>query len=342
MVVMRYMVLKKDQNNTLYYLFTDHLGSTSEVRSADGSLHSAQGYKAFGEVWYRMGSLPTDRTYTGQTEIEYDLLHYGARAYDPALARWVQPDTIIPQPGSPMAWDRYAYSSNNPVNYTDPTGHFPWVPLAIGAVAALYMYTSSIGLIPDVVGIAKVEILVGHNETSIEVAAGLAVQGEYAGAIDDLVGNLTEGESGYGLAQAGSKELSARGFENADPHDPNIASKVMQARIQEAQAACNGCNSFDMLVAAGIGQNGYIDFGEIKNGPSNGWKSILDKPGGDFVAQLRMFIDPSDKMFNAIILQKYVQDLRAFHKLGWNLPEGMTETEFESYLNEMEALANGE
>ncbi len=60
-----------------------HLGSTSEVRNADGSLHSAQGYTAFGAVWYRMGSLPTDRTYTGQTEIEYGLVNNWARAYDP-------------------------------------------------------------------------------------------------------------------------------------------------------------------------------------------------------------------------------------------------------------------
>ncbi len=120
-VAMRVVDAGSDQ---LYYLFTDHLGSTSEVRNADGSLHSAQGYKAFGEVWYRMGSLPTGRTYTGQTEIEYGLLHYGARTYDPGLARWVQPDTIIPQPGNPMAWDRFEYGLNNPSRYTDPTGHF--------------------------------------------------------------------------------------------------------------------------------------------------------------------------------------------------------------------------
>ena len=36
-------------SNQLYYLFTDHLGSTSEVRRADGTLHSRQYYMAFGE-----------------------------------------------------------------------------------------------------------------------------------------------------------------------------------------------------------------------------------------------------------------------------------------------------
>jgi hypothetical protein len=35
-------------------------------------------------------------------------------------------DTIIPQPGNPMAWDRYSYGLNNPLRYTDPTGHSFW------------------------------------------------------------------------------------------------------------------------------------------------------------------------------------------------------------------------
>ena len=70
-------------SNQLYYLFTDHLGSTSEVRRADGSLHSRQYYRAFGEERYTTGALPPDRTYTGQREIEFGLVHYGARIYDP-------------------------------------------------------------------------------------------------------------------------------------------------------------------------------------------------------------------------------------------------------------------
>ena len=111
-------------SNQLYYLFTDHLGSTSEVRRADGTLHSRQYYRAFGEERYTSGALPTDRTYTGQREIEFGLVHYGARIYDPALGRFAQADTIIPQPGNPMAWDRFAYTLNNPVKYVDPTGHF--------------------------------------------------------------------------------------------------------------------------------------------------------------------------------------------------------------------------
>jgi len=42
--------------------------------------------------------------------------------YDPALGRFIQPDSIIPDPGSAKGFDRYAYVNNNPVNFNDPSG----------------------------------------------------------------------------------------------------------------------------------------------------------------------------------------------------------------------------
>ena len=49
--------------------------------------------------------------------------HSYGRPYDPALGRFVQPDTIVPQPGNPQSLNRYAYGYNNPLRFTDPTGH---------------------------------------------------------------------------------------------------------------------------------------------------------------------------------------------------------------------------
>ncbi len=37
----------------------------------------------------------------------------------------MQPDSLIPDPSNPQAWNRYSYVGNNPVNFNDPTGHKP-------------------------------------------------------------------------------------------------------------------------------------------------------------------------------------------------------------------------
>jgi len=50
---------------------------------------------------------------------------YDARFYSPALGRFIQPDTVIPDLTNSQSWNRYSYSYNNPLYYTDPSGHIP-------------------------------------------------------------------------------------------------------------------------------------------------------------------------------------------------------------------------
>jgi hypothetical protein len=45
-------------------------------------------------------------------------------AYASALGRFVSADTLVPSPSDPQQLNRYAYTLNNPVKYTDPTGHY--------------------------------------------------------------------------------------------------------------------------------------------------------------------------------------------------------------------------
>jgi len=48
----------------------------------------------------------------------------GTRWYDSALGRFAQADSIVPLASQgDQAWDRYAFVNNNPVRYTDPSGH---------------------------------------------------------------------------------------------------------------------------------------------------------------------------------------------------------------------------
>ena len=68
--------------------------------------------------------MPTARRYTGQRlDAATGLYFYNARYYDPGLARFTQPDTIVPNPGDPQSLNRYSYAGNNPLRYTDPSGH---------------------------------------------------------------------------------------------------------------------------------------------------------------------------------------------------------------------------
>jgi RHS repeat-associated protein len=45
---------------------------------------------------------------------DFGLMFFVARWYDPYLNRWIQPDTIVPDPANSGDWDRYAYVRNNP------------------------------------------------------------------------------------------------------------------------------------------------------------------------------------------------------------------------------------
>ena len=111
--------------STLNFILSDHLGSTSVTTDSNGALPTDNRYKAWGELRYASGTLPTKFTYTGQYSnvADFGLMYYGARWYDSSLSRFAQADSIIPQPGNPLAWDRYAYVLNNALRYIDPTGH---------------------------------------------------------------------------------------------------------------------------------------------------------------------------------------------------------------------------
>jgi hypothetical protein len=52
----------------------------------------------------------------------------------------MQADTIVPEPGNPLALDRYGYVYNNPLKYTDPEGEFIWA--AVGVVILFVGFSS--------------------------------------------------------------------------------------------------------------------------------------------------------------------------------------------------------
>jgi RHS repeat-associated protein len=83
------------ENNTLYWLLTDHLGSTAKVASGSTPYGELR-YKAWGETRYTWGTTPTTYRFTGQREEStIGLYFYNARWYDRALGRFVQADSLV-------------------------------------------------------------------------------------------------------------------------------------------------------------------------------------------------------------------------------------------------------
>ena len=114
------------RGGTLHWVGSDHLGGTIRVLNDSFTAMDGMRYKPYGEDRDTGSSLNTDRKFTGQTEDEAAGLYwYASRAYDPAIGRFVSPDPIVPVPGNPQALNRYSYVYNNPLRYTDPSGHDP-------------------------------------------------------------------------------------------------------------------------------------------------------------------------------------------------------------------------
>ena len=122
------------QRSSVYYLYGDHLplagvlrcaprGSTSLITNASGTTLTETRYEPYGQPYWQWGATRTDFGFTGQRLDGFGLMDYNARYYSSTLGRFVSPDSIIPQPGNPMAWDRFAYVRFSPTRLIDPTGN---------------------------------------------------------------------------------------------------------------------------------------------------------------------------------------------------------------------------
>lgn len=110
--------------SSTYYFVGDPLSSALLVTNTAGVVVQDCAYKPFGERLSLAGASPNHRWYTGQEEDpETGLDYYNARYYDPAVGRFISPDSLVPSAMDPQSMNRYAYVRNNPINKNDPSGH---------------------------------------------------------------------------------------------------------------------------------------------------------------------------------------------------------------------------
>jgi RHS repeat-associated protein len=107
------------QGANVSWLYGDHLGSTS---ASSGAAATSERYYAYGKD-RGTGNLPTDHRFTGQISDASGLIFMNARYYDPVLGSFLSPDTVVPEPGQPEGYNRYAYANGNPLRFIDPSGH---------------------------------------------------------------------------------------------------------------------------------------------------------------------------------------------------------------------------
>jgi len=100
------------------------------MTNQDGEKVFNQDYLPFGGDLPKAGQLEVQNEtnesykYTGQKEVaSIGLYYYGARYYDPAIGRFTRQDSYRGKLKKPQSQHLYVYVLNNPLKYTDPTGH---------------------------------------------------------------------------------------------------------------------------------------------------------------------------------------------------------------------------
>ena len=154
------LILKSDGTTQNYlYLHRDYLGSIVAVTNQSGTLVEKRLFDAWGNVKKIQDGAGNnltkltiiERGYTGHEHLQgVNLIHMNGRLYDPIIHRFLQPDNNIQDPNNTQNFNRYTYGLNNPLKYTDASGEFFWMAIAVGAIigaasgAAAYIATSLI------------------------------------------------------------------------------------------------------------------------------------------------------------------------------------------------------
>ena len=122
-----------DPNLTNYW-HKDALGSIVAVTNASGTVLEQMAFDAWGRRQRPTGRVDPfldpsngNRGFTGHEHLdELGLIHMNGRVYDPFLGRFLSPDSVVEAPEMLQSYNRYSYVLNNPLKYTDPSGHCIW------------------------------------------------------------------------------------------------------------------------------------------------------------------------------------------------------------------------
>jgi RHS repeat-associated protein len=129
------------QNPTISYATTDQLGSPRVITDAFGQVISRRDFMPYGEElqagiggrnenqkYSVTGTDNVRKRFTGYEKDAETGLHFAeARYYNNAHGRFTAVDPLLAsgQSANPQTFNRYIYTTNNPLNFVDPSGLLP-------------------------------------------------------------------------------------------------------------------------------------------------------------------------------------------------------------------------
>jgi RHS repeat-associated protein len=120
-------VARRDSSGSVYYYFSDHLGTADVITNSGGTTQKESDYYPYGgEVPITGSSFANNYKFTGkERDGESGLDNFGARYDASSLGRFMTPDPVSATPLhiiNPQRWNMYSYVMNNPLTYVDPDG----------------------------------------------------------------------------------------------------------------------------------------------------------------------------------------------------------------------------
>ena len=116
-----------------FYIQNAH-GDVVNLTNTDGEVTKKYTYDAFGVEKDIVDSDTNAFRYCGEYyDAETGTIYLRARYYNPSTGRFISRDSFAGRSADPLSLNLYTYCANNPVRYTDPSGHII-TEIVLGAV----------------------------------------------------------------------------------------------------------------------------------------------------------------------------------------------------------------
>ena len=112
-----------NQTGDSYNYLTNQSGSVTGL-TKDGQAVASSSYNLYGARKTSTDTTGNPFAYNGEARDDTGLDYLRARYYDSQGGTFLTEDSYPGEDTDPLSQNRYSYVQNNPVNYTDPSGHF--------------------------------------------------------------------------------------------------------------------------------------------------------------------------------------------------------------------------